>query len=101
MPGGQSTGNPVGRPLMKLSAPLQATGEARYTDDIPAQEGELYAGLVMSTHAHAKISVDWSVALQVDGVQDYVAVEDVPGSNITGYMGDEKVLADGEVAHFG
>ena len=101
MPGGQSTGNPVGRPLMKLSAPLQATGEARYTDDMPAQEGELYAELVMSTHAHAKISVDWSVALQVDGVQDYVTVEDVPGSNTTGYMGDEKVFADGEVTHFG
>ena len=101
MPGEQSTGNPVGRPLMHLSAPLQATGEARYTDDIPAQEGELYAGLVMSTHAHAKISVDWSVALQVDGVQDYVTVEDVPGSNTTGVMGDEKVFADGEVTHFG
>ena len=101
VPGEQSAGNPAGRPLMQLSAPLQATGEARYTDDMPAQEGELYAGLVMSTHAHAKISVDWSVALQVDGVRDYVTVEDVPGSNTTGLLGDEKVFADGEVNHFG
>lgn len=101
MPGEQSSGNPAGRPLMHLSAPLQASGEARYTDDIPAQEGELYAGFVMSTHAHAKISVDWSIALQADGVQDYVTAEDVPGLNTTGLFGDEKVFADGEVTHFG
>lgn len=98
---GQSSMNPVGRPMMHLSAPLQASGEAHYTDDIPKQEGELYAGLVMSTHAHAEISVDWSLALHVDGVHGYVCVEDVPGSNKTGLFGDEKVFADGEVTHFG
>lgn len=97
----QNSNNHVGRPLMHLSAPLQASGEARYTDDIPRQEGELYAGLVMSTHAHAKISTDWSCALDVDGVEGYVAVEDVPGSNMTGLFNDEKVFADGEVTHFG
>lgn len=91
----------VGRPVMHLSAPLQASGEARYTDDIPKQEGELYAGLVMSTHAHAKISVDWSPAICVEGVQGYVAVEDVSGSNAAGLFNDEKVFADGEVTHFG
>ncbi len=93
--------DPVGRPLMHLSAPLQASGEAHYTDDIPKQKGELYAGLVMSTHAHAEIAVDWSLALKVEGVQGYVAAQDVPGSNITGLYNDERVFADGEVTHFG
>ena len=97
----QCSSDHVGRPLMHLSAPLQASGEAHYTDDIPKQAGELYAGLVLSTHAHAKISTDWSLALKVDGVEGYVAVGDVPGSNTTGLHDDERVFADGEVTHFG
>ena len=101
VPEEQSSFDPVGRPIMQLSAPLQASGEARYIDDIPRQEGELYAGLVMSTHAHAKISVDWSCINDIDGVHGYVTVDDVPGSNITGLHNDEKVFANEEVTHFG
>lgn len=101
VPDEQCSNNHIGRPLMHLSAPLHASGEAHYTDDIPRQEGELYAGLVMSTHAYAKISIDWSQALQSDGVEGCVSVEDVPGSNITGLFDDEKVFADDEVTHFG
>lgn len=101
VPDTQSSINSVGRPVMHKSALVQASGEARYVDDIPQQEGELHAGLVMSTHAHAKISVDWSPALSVDGVHGYVTAEDVPGSNRTGLCDDEFVFADGEVVHFG
>lgn len=56
----------------------------RYTDDIPHYEGEMYAGLVLSTHAHANITVDFSDAVKMDGVLGYVGVADVPGSNSTG-----------------
>ena len=91
----------VGQPLMHLSAPIQASGEARYTDDIPKYEGELYAGLVMSTHAHAQISVDWSESDALKGVYGHVTVEDLPGSNETGLFNDELVFAEGEVNHFG
>ncbi len=101
VPGEQSSVNPVGRPLMHMSAFLQASGEARYTDDIPRMAGELYAGLVLSTHAHANISVDWSPALSLDGVWGHAAVKDVPGSNKTGLFSDEEVFADGKVTHFG
>ena len=94
VPGGK---NVVGRPLMHLSAPLHATGEARYTDDMPKHERELFAGLVLSTHSHAKFSVDWSPALSVNGVWGYITAQDVPGSNITGICNDEKVFADKEV----
>ena len=55
----------------------------------------------MSTHAHAKITTDWSLAIKVDGVKGYVDVEDVPGSNMIGSHNDERVFADGEVTHFG
>lgn len=93
---------------MHLTALQQATGEARYvlflhvfgyspgalslspipryTDDIPHYENELYAALVLSTHAHANITVDTSKALAMEGVRAVVGVEDVPGSNITGFV---------------
>lgn len=87
--------------MMHISAPLQASGEARYTDDIPKMHGELYAGLILSTHAHAEISVDWTQALCLDGVWGHVSVQDVPGSNQTGLFNDEVVFADGKVTHFG
>jgi len=59
----------------------------RYLDDIPHIEGELYAALVMSTHAHANISVDASKAVQMEGVRAFICVDDVPGQNDTGREG--------------
>ena len=56
----------------------------RYMDDLPRLEGELYAGLVLSQHAHAHITVDPSAALAMEGVVDYVSVSDVPGQNMIG-----------------
>ena len=53
-------------------------------DDIPHIEGELYACLVLSTHAHANITVDFSEAVSIPGVKGYVGVDDVPGDNATG-----------------
>ena len=92
---------PVGEPLMHLSAILHTTGEAKYTDDIPPHVGELHGALVLSTHAHAHISVDWSTASKMEGAHGCVTAQDVPGSNITGLLGDEEVFADGKVTHFG
>ena len=96
----------------------------RYLDDIPRQERELYAGLVLSQHAHAHITVDASAALVMEGVVDYVCVSDVPGDNMIGLRlntnssvitrrnilhcllsigigNDEPVFADGKVISFG
>ena len=50
--------NTVGEPLMHLSALKQATGEAKYVDDLPYYDNELYAGLILSERAHAKFTVD-------------------------------------------
>ena len=56
-------------------------------DDIPPYQGELYIGLVLSDHAHARITVDTGPALAMEGVVDYVGVEDVPGTNVVGKGG--------------
>ena len=57
---------------------------SRYIDDIPHIEGELCGAVVLSTHSHAKITVDASEAEKMDGVHAFISVSDVTGSNITG-----------------
>lgn len=38
----------------------------------------------MSTRAHAKITVDYSEAVKMEGVRAYAGAKDVPGSNAIG-----------------
>ena len=57
----------------------QVTGEARYTDDIPLYQNELYGALVLRTKAHAKIKkVDYEAALELPGVKHYIDHTDLP-----------------------
>ncbi|KAJ5899695.1 hypothetical protein N7495_004439 [Penicillium taxi] len=91
----------LGKPSPHVSALKQATGEAQYTDDIPVQQNELFACLVLSTKAHAKIlSVDISAALDIPGVVDYVDHKDLPNPKAN-YWGapnaDERFFAVDEV----
>lgn len=73
--------NIVGKANPHLAAMKQTVGEAQYTDDIPRIAGELYGCLVLSTRAHAKIkSVDFTAALDIPGVVDYVDRNDMPNT---------------------
>ncbi|KAF2745897.1 xanthine dehydrogenase [Sporormia fimetaria CBS 119925] len=68
----------LGKERPHVAAMQQCTGEARYTDDIPLQRGELYGCLVLSTKAHAKLKkVDASAALDLPGVAAWVDHNDV------------------------
>ncbi|XP_061540250.1 xanthine dehydrogenase/oxidase isoform X1 [Phycodurus eques] len=92
----------VGRPVMHLSALKQATGEAVYCDDMPLFENEVYLALITSSKAHARIlSIDESAAECSPGFICCVFAADIPGSNTTGIMHDETVLADGQVTCVG
>ena len=82
---------------------MQASGEATYVDDMPSLRNELYAGLVMSTRAHAKLlSVDASEAVAMPGVWGFVSARDVGAgeSNMFGVgpVIDEPVFAQDEVS---
>uniref|UniRef100_A0A2K5WHA8 aldehyde oxidase n=1 Tax=Macaca fascicularis TaxID=9541 RepID=A0A2K5WHA8_MACFA len=91
--------DPVGRPIMHLSALKHATGEAMFCDDIPVVDKELFMALVTSSRAHAKIiSIDVSKALELPEVVDVITAEDIPGTN--GAEGD-KLLAVEEVTCVG
>ena len=69
----------VGQANPHLAALKQCTGEAQYTDDIPAQKNELYGVMVLSSKAHAKIlDVNVFPAMNLPGVIDWVDRHDLP-----------------------
>lgn len=69
----------LGKQRMHVAGLKQSTGEAQYTDDIPAQKNELYGCLVLSTKAHARLlKVDPSGALELPGVHAWVDHNDLP-----------------------
>ena len=75
----------IGQPIHHHSAELQVTGEAKYTDDVPKFNQELYGALVLTTRPLARIvSVDPSAALSLPGVVGFFDAKDVPGDNMIG-----------------
>ena len=99
---------PVSEYLPKIDGILQTSGEARYIDDIPVVEGTLHAAFITSTEANAHINtIDFSRALSMPGVYDYVTADDIPGKNdCTTYPGvpeqyKEPVFASSRVTFYG
>uniref|UniRef100_A0A8D3EAD5 Aldehyde oxidase 5 n=1 Tax=Scophthalmus maximus TaxID=52904 RepID=A0A8D3EAD5_SCOMX len=95
----QPSADPVGHPSMHQSAFQQATGEAKYYDDLPPVKGELFIFMVTSTRAHAKIiNIDPSEALKMPGVVTCISAGDVPGANRRLFMNyTEELFATEEV----
>lgn len=91
----------LGKASPHVAALKQCTGEAQYTDDIPVQKNELYGCLVLSSKARAKIlSVDFSAAMELPGVVDYVDRTDMPTPEANKWgapVCDEVFFAEGEV----
>jgi len=71
----------VGKPVVKITAPLQAGGEIKYVDDIDAH-GSLHAYYVQSTIAKGRVlEVDVSLAERAVGFVSYLDAGDIPGDN--------------------
>lgn len=85
----------IGTPAQHASAELQASGEAKYVDDIPKSSGTLHAALIMSEKPHAVIkSIDASQAKCMPGVAAIFFAEDIPGVNSIGpVVQDEEIFA--------
>ncbi|KAK3289624.1 hypothetical protein CYMTET_2955 [Cymbomonas tetramitiformis] len=83
---------PVSKALPKLSAQIQASGEASYVSTMQPAQG-LHAAIVYSTKANAKIvTIDPSPALTMPGVKDFVAKADIPAGGNTTLMYSELVF---------
>eukprot|EP00761_Pharyngomonas_kirbyi_P013987 gb/GECH01014017.1/.p1 GENE.gb/GECH01014017.1/~~gb/GECH01014017.1/.p1 ORF type:complete len:1345 (+),score=341.46 gb/GECH01014017.1/:1-4035(+) len=99
----KSKGTAVGDTKKHLHAKMHVTGEAVYVDDIPKQPGELRAAFVKIDKPHARIlSVHPEKALEMDGVVDYIDVNDIPGTNdIAPAATKEPLFATDEVVYSG
>ncbi|CAL4927748.1 unnamed protein product [Urochloa decumbens] len=96
---------PVGKPIKKVGAELQASGEAIYVDDIPVPKDCLYGAFIYSTHPHAHVKgIDFKPSLASQKVITVITAKDIPssgqnvGSSIM-MLGDEALFAD-PVAEF-
>jgi xanthine dehydrogenase large subunit len=101
-PTGQVKGGP-GADLKHESAHKHVSGEALYTDDIPAPGNVLHAYVGLADIAHGKVKrLDLDAVLAAEGVQSVLTLDDVPGHTDIGpvFPGDP-VLADGEVQFWG
>ncbi|KAG6088801.1 hypothetical protein E4U15_005074 [Claviceps sp. LM218 group G6] len=91
----------LGKSNTHLAALRQTTGEAQYTDDIPPLKNELFGCWVLSSKAHAKIkSVDYSLALDMPGVVNYIDKTDMPSPEANRFGPphfDEVLFAEEEV----
>ncbi|NNE28758.1 MAG: xanthine dehydrogenase, partial [Saprospiraceae bacterium] len=78
-------------------------GESIYVDDIPLRVGTLHGLVYDAPVAHARIeSVDYSKALELNGVHRILTWKDVPGENqIGGIIQDEPLLAENEIHFWG
>jgi xanthine dehydrogenase large subunit len=94
---------PLHQPLLHESGLKHTSGEARYVDDLPAPAGMLVAQVIVSPHAHARITRrDAAKARALPGVAAILFAEDVPGLNDVGpVIHDEPLFAKDEVLFMG
>lgn len=78
-------------------------GESLFVDDLIQPSGTLYAVVVGSDKAHAKIKhIDFHQAKKIKGVAGIFTSSDIPGQNqIGGIIEDETLFAEDEVNYIG
>ncbi|KAL2316961.1 hypothetical protein Fmac_030837 [Flemingia macrophylla] len=90
---------PIGEPVIKSGAALQASGEAVFVDDIPSPKNCLHGTYIYSSKPLARVkSIKLSPELQLNGVRDIISSKDIPdggqnsGSKIV--FGQEPLFAE-------
>lgn len=86
--------NPVGTPVIKLGAPMQTSGEAVYTYDLPIPYGGLHGAFAYTKVATGTVDeIDISEAEAMPGVVKVLTIKDIVGINDCGLMpGTEKLF---------
>lgn len=92
----------VGRSIPRLDGPLKVTGKQQYTGDLSLPR-MAWAKILRSPHAHATIkNIDYSKALELDGVLDVLTGKDFPiDYGIVAHSANEEVLARDKVRMWG
>ncbi|HVP56807.1 MAG TPA: molybdopterin cofactor-binding domain-containing protein, partial [bacterium] len=95
--GGESL---IGKSVPRIDGPEKVTGSATFTADMKLP-GMLYARMLLSPHAHAKIvSIDTTQAAALPGVKAVLVGKDLP-YRVGLYMVDKPILADGKTRYCG
>ena len=87
--------------MQNIDSISHVKGESLYIDDLPILEGTLYGSVFDSPVANGIIkSIDYSKALNLEGVVTIYTYKDIPGENQIGLIiPDEHLFAENEV-HF-
>ncbi|MCD7449394.1 aryl-alcohol oxidase 2 [Datura stramonium] len=99
---------PVGEPMKKYGAAMQASGEAVYVDDIPSPPNCLHGAFIYSTKPLARVK---SISLQLesnslaDGIVAVITFKDIPsgGENVgaLSQFGTEPLFAEDRCEYAG
>ncbi|XP_067671800.1 xanthine dehydrogenase/oxidase-like [Haliotis asinina] len=98
---------PLKQPMPKLTAPLQASGEAEFINDMPSSSKELCGSFVLTSVGCGTIDhIDPSEALLMPGVVDFITAKDVVTNNVMpSFPGmqfvPEELFCSGEVKYSG
>eukprot|EP00930_Biecheleria_cincta_P068850 TRINITY_DN56680_c0_g1_i1.p1 TRINITY_DN56680_c0_g1~~TRINITY_DN56680_c0_g1_i1.p1 ORF type:complete len:1302 (-),score=213.26 TRINITY_DN56680_c0_g1_i1:12-3371(-) len=68
---------PVGQPIAKIEGAIQASGQAKFTGDMPLPPGAVFAQAVAATRLGIIESIDASAAFEVDGVVGFISADTV------------------------
>ncbi|XP_022114711.2 probable aldehyde oxidase gad-3 [Pieris rapae] len=98
---------PVTKPVQKLEAIIQTSGEAAYVNDMPLGLNDVFAAFVLSTvHGGSVDSINYDI-LETPGVLALLTAKDIPGKNSFGFPGiplqevDEYILATDDIQFCG
>ncbi|XP_013161894.1 PREDICTED: xanthine dehydrogenase-like [Papilio xuthus] len=98
---------PLTKPIPKLEALLQCSGEAVYTDDMPPIKNEVFISFALSTVPLGRLDfIDPSRALKESGVIAFYSAKDIPGLNSFTpfgkklYLANEEIFCGGEVKYY-
>lgn len=93
--------NVIGKSVPRHDVDLQLTGRSLYGEDI-SRPGMLYAQILRSKYAHAKIlSIDTSKAENLPGVKAVITHKDVPHNRYGFTHQDQPVIVEDRVRCFG
>ncbi|XP_059486228.1 uncharacterized protein LOC132202921 isoform X2 [Neocloeon triangulifer] len=99
--------HPLNKPIPKIEALAQTSGEAEFVNDIHSIPGELHAAFVLTTIASGTISkIDSSTALALPGVVAFFKQTDLTQYNTFtpldfGYEEEDEILCSGKVKYAG
>ena len=91
----------IGKSFPRSDALLQVTGKSLYGEDY-SRPGMLYAAILRSQHAHAKVlGIDTSAAERMAGVKAVITSKDVPHNRFGFTHQDQPILVEDKVRYFG